>query len=48
MDFAVSKILLRFLFHLELPYFFNTYCTFWPISILLILRGNPEGSTIIG
>jgi len=35
--FAFSKILLRyfrFLFHLEFPYFFNTKCIFWPISIL--------------
>jgi len=35
--FAFSEILLgylRFLFHLEFPYFFNTYCTFWQNSIL--------------
>jgi len=35
--FAFSKILpryLRFLFHLEFPYFFNTWYTFWQYSIL--------------
>jgi len=42
--FAFSKILLRylkFLFHLEFPYFCNTSCMFWPISIFLSRSWEP-------
>ena len=48
--FAFSKILLRylrFLFHFEFPYFFNTYYIFWQNSILFQGLGNQFWNSIL-